>query len=265
METAPIRYRDVNTAWPENLPILNMEDALRYASRLRIKFMKIEKGPGKYKGFTKYRRSWASTGKTAESFRSGWRNLVHDVSHDVFFYSHPGLKGHSHRHADLEFRMIRYVVEKTDWLTPKVETVPTRDEKAGKVRANLEARLKTWKSKFSRAETAIGNLERQLKALDKGVIPRGRRKAKPVLNYAEKAKKEDRAAKREAKTLLIQFPKIEWDWIEDRKEAPRMVYPPSGLFTDDRDDPYQGNHVCDDWRDVARMMRKYVEVIKANA
>ncbi len=262
-----VSYSDVNQAWPASVAILTVKDASKFAMRLSKKF-----GDGSEPWYGRSRRSWASTAGTKDQNTSnggegcGWRRMVHDVSHWVHHQNHNGkLLTHSAVHAKLELEMIQFVVGK-GWAEEKPVEVPTRDVKQAAVRATLEARLAKWLTKQKRAETAITKLNRQLKTLDRGAIPRLRKKRiKPVkkVGIVAQYEREERSLKRELLKLAKEH-EFEFEWFDnDRsKEPPRAVYPPSGMFADDSEDPFEGDHTTGDWHDVKSKVFTYIDLMQ---
>ena len=116
------------------------------------------------------RRCWI-TSKPGAGLDRGWRRLVHDVSHRIFRYRHPGWRPHHPQHALLELELATYVVTQTDWLTGGLAPKPkvARDLVAER-RARVEARLASWESRLRRAQKAVAKLRRQLAYYDRRAV-----------------------------------------------------------------------------------------------
>jgi hypothetical protein len=110
------------------------------------------------------RRCWI-TAQPGAGLRRGWRRLVHDVSHRIFQYRHPGWRPHHPQHAALEQELAVYVVTQTDWLSQSLacapKSKPVRDLATVR-RARVEARLAGWEAKLKRAQKAVAKLRRQV-------------------------------------------------------------------------------------------------------
>jgi hypothetical protein len=147
-------YDAVNTAWPAEVPTITIEAALKFATRLWKAFAKKE--GVRLRRFHRNRRSWGSTERTAARHASGWRCMVHDVSHLMHAAGNPAASAHGRVHADLELRMVRYVVER-GWLAPKAKPKPAVDQRAVRYQRTLDA-IERWQAKHQRAERALRKL-----------------------------------------------------------------------------------------------------------
>ncbi len=166
-------YERVNAAWPEHVPVLTADEAVKAARKL-YRFVTRRTWTGEVKLTSGARYSDIRhgvmyvnpTGHTGSDARHhGWKALVHDLSHDLFhrIYEYD-VKGHGGEHARLELRMIKEVV-KRGWLdgalskeTPKPEA-PV-DARVIKLR-RIEERIARWRAKQRRAENALKKLHRQ--------------------------------------------------------------------------------------------------------
>jgi hypothetical protein len=107
LDTPVVSYDEVNDAWPSDLPVIDRKTATARAKRLYAHFASREGVPpnGKHRRVTRVhpvtkqryvvlvpkkvkthdlnydRRCWASTPGTRNTLNSGWRRMVHDVSH----------------------------------------------------------------------------------------------------------------------------------------------------------------------------------------
>ena len=156
-----VTYDDVNGAWGGiKLPPITAAASNPIFGRLVRKFggRKMRLPPWSRRTM----RSWAAPkgSNTAYPRKNGLPRMVHDASHWVFGLLHPTFKTHSAAHAALERQMIEAVLAK-GWHLPKEKPAPVVIDEM----ANIEARIKKWRSKAKRAATAIRKLERKAKRL----------------------------------------------------------------------------------------------------
>lgn len=165
-------YRRVNDAWPDKVPALTADEAVRAARKL-YRFAMRRTWTGDVRVTSGRRYTWIRHGVLVVNPDQGWHQLVHMISHYCHDRLHPDVHGHNAAHARAELRMIKAVVRR-GWLDgrlrsePKPETQPptVADVRAEK-RARIEQRIKRWTTKRKRAETALRKLARQLRALDR--------------------------------------------------------------------------------------------------
>jgi hypothetical protein len=109
----------------------------------------------------------------------GWRDFVHELSHDLFRRTPEGrplgVAGHDSRHAYLERRMIQHVVSR-GWLEGKLrkkvrpavaKPVPTKLDTLRAKLAAVQAREKAWQTKAKRAATALKKLARSRRVYER--------------------------------------------------------------------------------------------------
>jgi hypothetical protein len=165
-------YRRVNAAWPENVPKLTAEEAVRAAKRLyRFERGYTWRGPVKV---TSGRRSSAIRGGVIiVNPIGGWHELVHLLSH----YLSPGKHGADH--ARCELRLIKEVIRR-GWLDGKLRSepkpaapAPTPDDVRAEKKARIEERIARWESKKRRAETALKKLRKSLRYYEKQALVQG--------------------------------------------------------------------------------------------
>lgn len=157
-------YQYVNVTWPAQVPTLTGEEAVRAAKRLYRHIM-ARPWPGEVRltsgnRYTYPRRGVLYVNPEGHHF-GGWRDLVHDLSHHCFRRRHPDRRPHHWTHANLERRMIQYVLEQ-GWLDgalkPKAKAaVDARQRRYQRVLA----RIKAWETKRKRAENALKKLRQQ--------------------------------------------------------------------------------------------------------
>ena len=188
-------YGSVNRMWPEKLPILEKDEAERAYKRLIAKFgkkkvwseysnkwvtkkMKIRQirkrgaplgnaNPRYYK--TKIRKCWLSLNGDTNSLSKGWRRLVHDVSHYVYYFRFPNnSQDHNIAQAKIEQEMAQFVID-SGWLDGKLKSKPkpkpTKDEKQTAKTKNLIKLIRSWERKETTAKTYIRKYRLKLKRL----------------------------------------------------------------------------------------------------
>jgi hypothetical protein len=156
-------YKSVNGAWPDSaLPIPTDQEALSGAKRLYRLVMK-RKWPGKWKITSGRRYTYPRRFVFYVNSSSGWKSLVHGLSHHCHRRLHPKHKPHDPRgtHAFIERAMIEHVVN-SGWLEgklkrPEKETKPLRQVR----QSRILTRITLWERKRKRAENALKRLHKQ--------------------------------------------------------------------------------------------------------
>ena len=133
-------YGQVNRMWPDNLPYLESDEALRAYKRLTNKFGKKETmhptlGWRKRKlqaNRRKPRKCWVCLSGDSNTLRRGWRRLVHDISHRIYDWRFPkSNRHHDIAQAKIEQEMAQFVID-SGWLNgtlkSKPKAKPTKDE-----------------------------------------------------------------------------------------------------------------------------------------
>ena len=181
-------YGQVNRMFPEQLPILEKDEAERAYKKLVAKFgtkkvwseysnkwitKKLSVRRWRFRGTktwkVKVRKCWLSLNGDTNTLSKGWRRLVHDVSHRVYEFRFPNSsRDHNISQAKIEQEMAQYVIAQ-GWLEgklkPKIKAPLTKDEKKSKKLLNYERLLKKWMSKMSLANTKIKIYKRRIKNL----------------------------------------------------------------------------------------------------
>lgn len=162
-------YGHANAQWPENVPPLDGAEAIAAAKRLYRKF-RGRPYNGKWKLVSGNRHTWPnnhvfSVNPNRTNLKPGhppgWHDIVHEMSHWVFYCLHPNLSPHDRRHAYLERDMIKYVVEQ-GWLDGRLKPKPKAAKPVTEVRyAAVLTKLAKWNTKLKRAQTAIRKLQKQ--------------------------------------------------------------------------------------------------------
>jgi hypothetical protein len=83
---------------------------------------------------------------------------------------------------------------------------------------------------------------------------------KPVV----KPKRTGATARRRAKLLMTEYG-LDYDEFDshDPDDGTVMIYPPSSLYPDERDDPHDGDHCNYGWNEALVMINEYISIIKA--
>lgn len=163
-------YAEVNDTWPKTLPKLRPEEAMRAAKRLyRFALGRPWKGPTKITSGRNY--TWIRRGELFVNASRGWKTMVHDMSH----LCHNRIsteRPHSEEHAQLELKMVRFVVE-CNWLDgilqPAERPVPSPSEKLEAKLKAIELKTKRWESKAKRAATALKKLKIQRRSIERRI------------------------------------------------------------------------------------------------
>jgi hypothetical protein len=154
-------YEPLKSAWPEVVPLLTFAEARTAARRLfRLAGVKC---PAKIEETTGNRHSWVRSGVLRINVDrrgwgpdgTGWRDLVHMVSHWCFRSLEPRSLPHCEAHADLERRMANLVIT-SGWLDgrlkPEPQPVTVRDRPAERA-AHAAKMLARAETRLKRAET----------------------------------------------------------------------------------------------------------------
>ena len=160
--------RLVNSKWPSEKNLVPTEqEAIRGAKRL----YRIAMGhawTGKVKLTSGNRYTWIRHGvlyvNPNHSRESGWKGIVHCISHWAHYRKNPQEKPHSPKQAYIERDLVDYVLS-NGWLDgslkktkakpkPKIDIVQVRYQRILKREA-------AWKAKLSRAKNAWSKLDKQ--------------------------------------------------------------------------------------------------------
>lgn len=113
-------YEQVNGQWPDIVPALTGDEAITAAKRL-YRFAMKKSWKGKWaltsgRRYTHPRRGvfYVNPGRKPgwgdPKLDSGWRDLVHMMSHYCHWRLHPGWKPHGPEHHAIEREMVAYVI-----------------------------------------------------------------------------------------------------------------------------------------------------------
>lgn len=197
LDTEVVTYDQVNAAWPADLPVVDRKTATACAKKLYVYFAAREgaRPTGRNKKVVrvnsitrqKYavlvpkkvpthdlnydRRCWASTAQTRNWLQSGWRRMVHDVSHILLHRLNKKALPHGQLHARIERDMIQYVLAQ-GWVKPiEKPAAPPKSEKLEAELKNARAAIARWETKAKRAATGVktwrAKEKRILKAMEK--------------------------------------------------------------------------------------------------
>lgn len=160
------KYVRVNGQWPADVPALTGPEAIAAAKRL-YRFAMKKPWRGKWKLTSGNRFTWprgstflVNPARTGNGLETGWRDLVHMMSHYCHRQLWPRAKPHSHQHHALEREMVEYVI-KMGWLSGRLKPKPSKARSAPDPFAGLVAREKRWTTKLRRATTALKKIARQ--------------------------------------------------------------------------------------------------------
>lgn len=166
------RYHAVNGQWPETVPALTGPEAIAAAKRLyRMAMKRPWKGTWKLTSGRRYtwprgRTFYVNPARTGGGLETGWRDLVHMMSHYCNRLIWPTHKPHGSTHHALEREMVEYVI-KHGWLEGRLvpksakATKPDAKSVAATRLARLDASAKRWTAKLRRATTALKKITRQ--------------------------------------------------------------------------------------------------------
>ena len=157
-------YQRVNAEWPDVVPELTADEAVRalrklwrFATGETMERQIIVTSGNRY---TRRRGVWYVNPER------GWKDLVHILSH------YTERSGHNGKHARMERRMIREV-KRRGWLTGSLRLEPKPESPRKDVRAEryqrIQARIAKWEAKQKRAERALAKLRRQVRYYERVV------------------------------------------------------------------------------------------------
>jgi hypothetical protein len=173
-------YGKVNRQFPKELPYITKEEAFKAYKLLMSKFGKKKvRNLSNTKwitkkliaGRTRPRRCWIALSGNPSLLSKGWRRLVHDVSHRIYYFQYPNNNGnHSLIQAEIELQIGQYVMDQ-GWLIgklkPKAKPILTKDEKVAKKISNFQKLLSRWETKQKTAHTYIKKYKTKIKRLSK--------------------------------------------------------------------------------------------------
>lgn len=161
------KYHAVNSQWPADLPDLTGEEAIAAAKRL-YRFAMKKPWPGKWELTSGNRYTWARgrifkvNPKRTGWTETGWRDLVHMMSHYCHRQLFPKAKPHSGAHHFLEKEMVAYVIGQ-GWLkgTLRKPGKPAKADPRAVRHQRVLAGIERWEAKRKRAEKALAKLRRR--------------------------------------------------------------------------------------------------------
>lgn len=161
------------------IPPMRPDEAVLAVQRL-LRSEGVDAGRFEWKVASGRRYTWARGREFSVNPERGWQATVHLVSHWICRRRLPDERPHSRRHATIEARMIRVVIER-GWLDgslrqeidERVEKKVTRAMAQRMREASTEARLskvrariKKWETRLKLATTKL----RKLKARERGLV-----------------------------------------------------------------------------------------------
>lgn len=170
----PANYDNVNEAWPADAPLPTPQEALAGARKL-VKLaltlgrdgVPARRFAGSFQLTSGNRHTWTRGGtfyvnpaKTSFGF-TGWKAIVHDISHWAGRRLYPKHKPHDARVAFIERTLAEHVV-RSGWLEGKLrrpdkpKPAPA-DRQQQRYQATLAA-IERWHRKQRRAQTALRKL-----------------------------------------------------------------------------------------------------------
>jgi len=158
------RHQALNAEWPAVVPPLSYEEAVRATKKLLRAELKIK--PQEFKRTSGRRYTWRRHGVWYINPSRGWLDLVHVLSHYVFMRTHTRLRPHHWKHANVEARMIRTVLQR-GWLDGKLKPSVKPEKTPVDRLERLKGRLVRWEAKKRRAENAIRKLTRSIRAIER--------------------------------------------------------------------------------------------------
>lgn len=156
--------------WPKEVPTLTAPEAVRAVKRL-WRFAMGETWRGKVQLTSGNRRTWEENGTLYVNPDQGWRWMVSDLAWLLFTRANPGVRRNPKDIDKLKGKLIAEVV-KRGWLannlkdrelSPVDQAILKHIEKENKERKQLEAGVKRWTTKLTRAQTMLTKYERKLK------------------------------------------------------------------------------------------------------
>lgn len=167
------RYDSVNARWPDTLPEMTPEEAIRVAKRL-YRFAMKRPWRGEWQATSGNRSTWPRGGvfrvNYTGHYRAAWRDLVHDISHYVHRQRHPRARPHDIRHEILEREMVEYVV-RSGWLDgrlkAKQKTAPSKEARDATRLTHARAMLAKSLTREKRAATLRKKWARRVRALER--------------------------------------------------------------------------------------------------
>ena len=168
-------YGQVNRMWPDKIPPITKEEALKAYKLLTRKFGSKEMYSDWQKKFVKKqlyagrrrpRRCWICLSGNCNTLSRGWRRLVHDISHRVYDFRFPqSSRDHNIAQAKIEQEMAQYVIG-SGWLEGKLKSKPKEKHKEDVILnrfARMLKREKVWERKLKLATSHLKKVKREIK------------------------------------------------------------------------------------------------------
>ena len=170
------KYQSVNNLWKDiKVPFITRVEAEKAKNLLIRKFgskrfMPVGVTMKSKNPFYRVRKTWICLSGDPSTLRKGWRDLVHEISHWVYWKRFPNRRfNHSFQQAEIEFEMSQFVIS-SGWLDgglkPKV-VVLSKEEKRQKKLDHYQKLISRWQTKMKLANTFIRKYNKKVKYLNK--------------------------------------------------------------------------------------------------
>ncbi len=170
------KYQSVNNLWKDiKVPFITRVEAEKAKNLLIRKFgskrfMPVGVTMKSKNPFYRVRKTWICLSGDPSTLRKGWRDLVHEISHWVYWKRFPNRRfNHSFQQAEIEFEMSQFVIS-SGWLDgglkPKV-VVLSKEEKRQKKLDHYQKLISRWQTKMKLANTFVRKYNKKVKYLNK--------------------------------------------------------------------------------------------------
>lgn len=151
------RYADINGyTWPRTTANITTPRAVQLVRRFGRKSLasaNVEHDMHVPAYVLRGRRCWGGPG--------GWPRMIHDVSHAVFRYRHPGFRPHAGGHETLEREIMLHVLSQGWALKPTPRAKPDPLLKARDAVKKWERRAKLAATKLKKYRATVRRHERK--------------------------------------------------------------------------------------------------------
>jgi len=165
------KYEEVNDLWKNiKIPFITRAEAEKAKNLLLKKFGAkrfMPPGISSMRG-KKYRvrKTWICLSGDPSTLKKGWRDLIHEISHWLYWRRFPGRRfNHSFQQAEIEFEICKYVIS-SGWLggslKPEVIILSKEDKRQKKI-DHLQSLINKWQRKQKIANTFIRKYTKKLK------------------------------------------------------------------------------------------------------
>ena len=167
------RYVAVNALWPQELPPMTADQAVRVFRVLYRHRMACTWTNRVIAVRGRRRRTWTNGSTMIVAPDQGWRHFIHDLSHWIHRRQFPGQNPHrGSSHAAVEKDLIEEVLRR-GWLNeePKVKALPPKPkiDLRKKRYERVLRRIKEWTTRSKRAETTLKTLAKRKAYYERGM------------------------------------------------------------------------------------------------